>query len=197
MNRRKKSIISKNIFFVCIACKKLINLTGLTISSNNELYINYNCPCSQNSKLLFTEYYEALQYINNIPKEKCATCSKLNIVNDAIGFCLDCQKSICKSHLSLHKLHIIFKKKIEDIPNKCIKHINKIAHFKCLECSDLLCRDCYNQHKEHKTINIQNYYKETKSLIDISLLDNEFFVAMLNQILAHKKREVQNGLSSN
>ncbi len=39
--------------------------------------------------------------------------------------------------------------------------------------------------------------KETKSLIDISLLDNEFFVAMLNQILAHKKREVQNGLPKN
>ena len=30
--------------------------------------------------------------------------------------------------------------------------------------------------------------KETKSLIDISLLDNEFFVAMLNQILAQKNR---------
>ena len=39
--------------------------------------------------------------------------------------------------------------------------------------------------------------KETKSLIDISLLDNEFIVAMLNQILAHKKREVQNGLPKN
>lgn len=39
--------------------------------------------------------------------------------------------------------------------------------------------------------------KETKSLIDISLLDNEFFVAMLNQILAHKKREVQNELPKN
>lgn len=39
--------------------------------------------------------------------------------------------------------------------------------------------------------------KGTKSLIDISLLDNEFFVAMLNQILAHKKREVQNGLPKN
>lgn len=38
---------------------------------------------------------------------------------------------------------------------------------------------------------------ETTNLIDITLLDNEFFVAMLNQILAHKKREVQNGLSKN
>ena len=39
--------------------------------------------------------------------------------------------------------------------------------------------------------------KESKSLIDISLLDNEFFVAMLNQILARKKSEVKNGLSTN
>ena len=39
--------------------------------------------------------------------------------------------------------------------------------------------------------------KETKSLIDINLLDNEFFVEMLNRIVAHKKSEVQNGLSSN
>ena len=39
--------------------------------------------------------------------------------------------------------------------------------------------------------------KESKSLIDISLLDNEFFVAMLNQILAQKKSEVKNGLSTN
>jgi len=39
--------------------------------------------------------------------------------------------------------------------------------------------------------------KETKSLIDISLLDNEFFVEMLNRIIAHKKSEVQNGLPKN
>lgn len=38
---------------------------------------------------------------------------------------------------------------------------------------------------------------ETTNLIDITLLNNEFFVAMLNQILAHKKREVQNGLPKN
>lgn len=38
---------------------------------------------------------------------------------------------------------------------------------------------------------------ETTNLIDITLLDNEFFVAMLNQILAHKNREVQNGLPKN
>lgn len=38
---------------------------------------------------------------------------------------------------------------------------------------------------------------ETTNLIDITLLDNEFFVAMLSQILAHKKREVQNGLPKN
>ena len=29
--------------------------------------------------------------------------------------------------------------------------------------------------------------KEEKSLIDITLLDNEFFVEMLNRIIAHKK----------
>ena len=44
-------------------------------------------------------------YIKKVSK----AISKIDItVNDAIGFCLDCQKSICKSHLSLHKLHIIF-----------------------------------------------------------------------------------------
>lgn len=39
--------------------------------------------------------------------------------------------------------------------------------------------------------------KESKSLIDISLLDNQFFVEMLNRIIAHKKSEVQNGLPKN
>ena len=39
--------------------------------------------------------------------------------------------------------------------------------------------------------------KEEKSLIDITLLDNEFFVEMLNRIIAHKKSEVQNGLPKN
>ena len=39
--------------------------------------------------------------------------------------------------------------------------------------------------------------KESKSLIDISLLDNEFFVEMLKRIIAHKKSEVQNGLPKN
>lgn len=44
---------------------------------------------------------------------------------------------------------------------------------------------------------MQTQNKEQKSYIDISILDNEFFVAMLNQILAHKKSEVQYGLSTN
>lgn len=39
--------------------------------------------------------------------------------------------------------------------------------------------------------------KESKSLIDISLLDNQFFMEMLNRIMAHKKSEVQNGLPKN
>ena len=39
--------------------------------------------------------------------------------------------------------------------------------------------------------------KEEKRIIDITLLDNEFFVEMLNRIIAHKKSEVQNGLPKN
>ena len=33
--------------------------------------------------------------------------------------------------------------------------------------------------------------------LDLTLLDNEFFIAMLNQIMSFKKCEVQNGLSQN
>ena len=38
---------------------------------------------------------------------------------------------------------------------------------------------------------------ERINLIDISLLDNEFFVVLLNQILDYKKREVKYGLPTN
>jgi len=38
---------------------------------------------------------------------------------------------------------------------------------------------------------------ETESYIDISILDNEFFVAVLREILAYKKNEVRNGLPKN
>ena len=39
--------------------------------------------------------------------------------------------------------------------------------------------------------------KDITNEIDISLLDNAFYVALFNQILDHKKSEVQNGLSKN
>lgn len=38
---------------------------------------------------------------------------------------------------------------------------------------------------------------ELTNELDLTLLDNEFFVAMLNQIMLYKKSEVQNGLSQN
>lgn len=38
---------------------------------------------------------------------------------------------------------------------------------------------------------------ELTNELDLTLLENEFLVAMLNQILLYKKSEVQNGLSQN
>lgn len=38
---------------------------------------------------------------------------------------------------------------------------------------------------------------EFENELDLTLLDNEFFVAMLNQIMLFKKCEVQYGLSKN
>ena len=38
---------------------------------------------------------------------------------------------------------------------------------------------------------------EFENELDLTLLDNEFFVAMLNQIMLFKKSEVQYGLSQN
>ena len=38
---------------------------------------------------------------------------------------------------------------------------------------------------------------ELTNELDLTLLDNEFLVAMLNQIMLYKKSEVQNGLSQN
>ncbi|MGN1259064.1 MAG: hypothetical protein ACI4T8_02385 [Christensenellales bacterium] len=44
---------------------------------------------------------------------------------------------------------------------------------------------------------MQNLKIEFMNELDLSVIDNEFFVAMLNQMLLHKKSEVQNGLSKN
>ena len=44
---------------------------------------------------------------------------------------------------------------------------------------------------------MQNLKIEYINEIDLSVLDNEFFLAMLNNILASSKKEVNNGLSQN
>lgn len=44
---------------------------------------------------------------------------------------------------------------------------------------------------------MQNLKIEFMNDLDLSVIDNEFFVAMLNQMLCHKKSEVQNGLPKN
>ena len=45
--------------------------------------------------------------------------------------------------------------------------------------------------------NMQKLKIEFENELDLTLLDNEFFVAMLNQIMSFKKCEVQYGLSKN
>ena len=45
--------------------------------------------------------------------------------------------------------------------------------------------------------NMQKLKIEFENELDLTLLDNEFFVAMLNQIMLFKKCEVQYGLSKN
>lgn len=45
--------------------------------------------------------------------------------------------------------------------------------------------------------NMQKLEIEFENELDLTLLDNEFFVAMLNQIMSFKKCEVQYGLSKN
>ena len=44
---------------------------------------------------------------------------------------------------------------------------------------------------------MQNLKIENINELDLSVLDNEFFVAILNNILALNKKEVQNELSKN
>ncbi len=44
---------------------------------------------------------------------------------------------------------------------------------------------------------MQNLKIEFTNELDLTLLDNEFFVAMLNQIMSLKKSEVQYALSQN
>ena len=51
------------------------------------------------------------------------------------------------------------------------------------------------QKKELKIM--QKLEIEFENELDLTLLDNEFFVAMLNQIMLFKKCEVQYGLSQN
>ena len=44
---------------------------------------------------------------------------------------------------------------------------------------------------------MQNLKIEYANELDLTLLDNEFFIAMLNQIMSFKKSEVQYALSQN
>lgn len=44
---------------------------------------------------------------------------------------------------------------------------------------------------------MQKLKTEFENELDLTLLDNEFFVAMLNQIMLFKKCEVKYGLSQN
>lgn len=55
----------------------------------------------------------------------------------------------------------------------------------------------YNELKNLKEVKMQNLKIEYINEIDLSVLDNEFFLAMLNNILASSKKEVNNGLSQN
>lgn len=55
----------------------------------------------------------------------------------------------------------------------------------------------YNELKNLEEVKMQNLKIEYTNEIDLSVLDNEFFLTMLDKILASIKKEANNGLSQN
>ena len=173
-----------NVFLTCLNCEKLLQITELFIF-NNELYLQYMCHCGKMRIVFYQEYYNSLQYSNNMIKYQCS-CEK-NEFHFLKYYCIDCKKDICKFTQNNHMHHFIVNTELV-IPAQCFRHNKTPLSFFCKNCNAWYCKFCnLFLHKSHKHYTIDDYYKEINKLLIkkgniLNFKENVAITEQINQI---------------
>ena len=164
---------NNNLFLICPYCIEKIPIFELFIQ-NSLINIKLSCQCLEKKKikkiLLLKDFLQNLKQINKQIK-KC-TYNKDN--NDAINYCLNCEKWLCEkcniNHNNNNYSECIKKQNYDNslIQNCDIHRTRKnILNYYCKNCKKFLCLQCSYEHdvknkKEHNIIRWIDYLDELK-----------------------------------
>ena len=126
--------------------------------------IKINCKCKNQNILLLQEYSNQL---NNISLNRINCINHIN--QNAIFFCINCEKWLCDKCYSEHNENICIKNQTNDnsLISKCKLHIKNDNSFYCKQCKIFLCKECSICHnvkyiKEHEIIKWTDYLTNKK-----------------------------------
>ncbi|KAK3093388.1 hypothetical protein FSP39_014933 [Pinctada imbricata] len=172
--------LEENEEIICPLCRVR---TLLDSGSVDELRHNY--------------FIESLMHISNADVPTCETCNK-SVRSE--HYCYDCQQYLCPScfdtHQALrmsrtHRSATVGSMEHSHMTLKsfCAQHRNEELRFICKQCDKSICRDCkVTCHEGHKTIDIEEYRKESKDTMTKALDE----VDQLSEHLQNTKRVLEN-----
>ena len=170
--KKKNHILKNNIkligqYFICPKCN--LNIPSLPFFVNSiemgSIEILINCKCGNKDRMPLDDCFNY-----KIPSPKIIICEecKSNKPNLNCLYCINCSKWICEDcrffFIDIEKNHYYSKYPIA-FSEPCDIHLNYEKLFYCNTCKEELCIKCIKFHsKEHKIINLIQYYKEVKDL---------------------------------
>ena len=178
---REKATLSKNNnnsigkYLICPKCN--INIPSLPFFINpieaGSIEILINCKCGNKDRMPLEDYLKFKIPVPNI--NICEECHS-NKPNLKCLFCIDCSKWICedcRKNLNYLEKNHNYSEYPVNFGQLCDIHINHENLFYCLNCNKELCIKCTKLHeKNHKIINLKDYYNKVKDIQTIKLIED-------------------------
>lgn len=192
----KNNINSIGKFFICPKCN--LNIPSLPFFINpiesGSIEILINCKCGNRDRMPLEDYFNF-----KIMSEEIKICEECNSNKPGLKcyYCINCSKWICSDCREFFK-KLEENHKYSEYPiifsQLCDIHINHENLFYCKLCKKDLCIKCTKSHpKNHKIINLIEYYNKVKESNLIKNLENNiasFFKN--NEILKNDCLEILN-----
>ena len=154
---------------------------------------------------------EALISKGELRLSKCEACTgKINCMSTMR--CLDCEQNLCEQcfqthqNLKVSRSHRVVSLIEEGKDNTsatsrviymyCSKHVSEVLRFYCKHCELSICRDCkMTSHEGHKTVDIEDFANEHRTLLNISAERIEWEISLLKKdmekIENHEKESIK------
>ncbi len=185
----------------CIECNLISSLNLEYIKG--EPIIFYLCENNHNGRISLKDYFIKCRNFS-LSKEVCKECGKSQKeIKGDFQFCSQCSKFLCYSCQLNHPKENHSLTIINRYDSLCKIHSNLFC-FYCLNCKKHLCIFCLNQHKNHKNINLSDFFFSDESkeklkkeiyeleskILNLEILKNNI-ISLIDKLMSSSELEIK------